>query len=1089
MNKEVKSLALKLIEECEELKSSFLDLGNCGLKDDAEEFNHLPRLSHLEELNFGTYYWKDGKKNISSGLSKNDFKTLPTMLPKNLKTLHLCGLGLKNIDGVNQFEHLIRLELSDNNLSEVSINCNKLEVLGLSLNKITHLSESIVKIPNTIIELHLMCNDITNVDDNYFSAFKQLKILDLANTNITNIDFLKNVFSLQVLYLNELKYINNLKNFNRTIFNLFNLRSISLINSEFGDNSISIASTNGLTYRHSLFSEYGKNGELFEIAVFKDFLNMEMPSDIENFKKLETEQDQSENKSKTLKELLIQFNFSYPTFLVFNFKMQELFKDGKDYLDLGNCNLNDESKEFFLLYFVKDTLKKLYLGTEHYRNVEIKQKGNEVNEEQTQHTNFVLMASINDIATNVFNFGPPLDFLYLDELQMRNCQLKAIPKLKSGDKLLELDLCRNSIETLDNLELYPNLIELALHGNKIISFIIMKEFKHLQRIYMSSNKVQTIDFDYIPPALSEIYFSNNEISFFRIGVKNDLAKIVLHSNKIEKVEIILKNIDEKCFIDISRNPIIDCPDFVLNTNSAKEISTYFNDFNSNKSVKKNQGQTRVSKLVFLGDTGTGKTSVANYLITDNSETEDNTVFKEWAISDKLKVKIFDFNQEIYENELYNLFLDNDSTYVITWKADKIEGTSRLEYWLDTIKNVSNDLANTAIFIVQTHVADYYIDRTFIDKILLEKYNINDVFHINTLPNNFHLQHFKSRIETHFLDRIAKMQMHSDVFYTFRDRILNLEADENGQLDIKNLKDQKDDNDHFEIVSNFLHNIGYIFKFNKTCYKTEVIFDLLSSFIKNNIKANHGVINKSFEDKLEFQILRDYQLIHQHPTITDKYLSPKYLPESDFIEDILLLFEKDSFNDSITLKVPNFYYRKIMDLFLINYINISGISIIHFWKNGLFAIRKDKDKNINEHKILIKGFNAIYTNASSIRISVQKGEGQDAIYKEITSMITMFNFKNVKNYSVNADNLFDSLFIDRLEFSIGSYDSFFKHSDIKKGIESDESTFAPFVKYFIYSTNITQPKKVFISYSHSNAQYMYKLRTHFSSLRKSKIIQD
>jgi len=113
---------LKLIQKAHAEKATFLDLGMCGLTAIPEEI--LLCASHLKEINFGSWYVKDGKSvKPANNFSYNDFSDILTSLIiltelLELKSLHLaiCNIGENGAGSISALSQLTNPNTSENNV-------------------------------------------------------------------------------------------------------------------------------------------------------------------------------------------------------------------------------------------------------------------------------------------------------------------------------------------------------------------------------------------------------------------------------------------------------------------------------------------------------------------------------------------------------------------------------------------------------------------------------------------------------------------------------------------------------------------------------------------------------------------------------------------------------------------------------------------------------------------------------------------------------------------------------------------------------------------------------------------------------------
>lgn len=113
-----------------------------------------------------------------------------------------------------------------------------------------------------------------------------------------------------------------------------------------------------------------------------------------------------------------------------------------------------------------------------------------------------------------------------------------------------------------------------------------------------------------------------------------------------------------------------------------------------------------SKLLILGETGVGKTSLANRLIFNKFVQAPTTVgidVHEWDITstgkedDKdTKIVLWDFGGDAIYHATHHHFLSDRSLYMLVWDAQKDMDYGQVEYWLETINTYAK---GSPVFIV------------------------------------------------------------------------------------------------------------------------------------------------------------------------------------------------------------------------------------------------------------------------------------------------------------------------------------------------------------------------------------------------------
>lgn len=1138
----------KQINDVKLSKSKSLDIGNFGINCEMSDFETLGKLLRecvtLEEINLGNYIWKDGKKIETNSGNNNSFTKLSDVLkilPKNIKKLHLCNVGISSIDITGIKNEIIskiqRLELSDNKISSVNAANDYIELdfmgftdlnfLGLSNNLIIELREN-VKFPPNISSIFLSNNPISSIKPNYFSNnFPNLKLLDLSGTQLVNIIPIKHINSLEFLYLSNVNDLVEDTDFKNVILHLTKLKTFNFKEQN---------EVNALEYRAIFFKEMCSDEKNFENLV-KEFSKDEILK--------------NQNSGVKLYEIYKNNNFSYSSFIILNY----ILRDSIDCLDLGNCNLSltdllqkdkvdqnetqnsnkiltnigfeqdknpvNSSNIFEILLYFGDKIHSLNLGPEFITFD---------NETNPTLENKKVIQSKNRLSSNNLEGKIKIDFSLLTNIShfhIRKCKLQHFPLFPQTSKSsIIIDLSTNTIEKIHLSKMNKDGdVKLFFSDNKISEFKFIDEDHIIDVLDLSKNKLNTITFknvlikhfDLSSNKFESIQKSSIDIEYKESKNEND---ILLNNNKIgelkkENIES-WKKLNLKR-LDLRQNPIkIDnCPYYVLSSTNFSDIVHFFEKLKSDITHKKDASEhNRIFKLIVLGDHGVGKTSIVEHLTgAQNSYISDSVVF-DWeidfpresvkiekdvnVIEDKSKIelshlqtipkiiiKIFDFNYDIYENELHRYWLDSDSVFLIVWNNDSntIDPVVRMEYWLDSIANASYDLNSTAIFLVQSKVADYYKDKVYIDKEFLVRYKINDIFYTGA-NKSFEEFSLKEKLKRYFISKANSTDSRTDYFYEKRDEIL-----------FELSKNSKFDNNLDKVIIRYMDTLRYLHYLpnNKdNFFKTNEIYQKLWDISKNKLKINNGKILKtdidpdpsSIENYIFKEILEKYKVIHSNPFDDRYYLCSRYLPSEDSIEDILELFEKDLNEDALILRFPNFYYRKIFDALFFEFTKLEKFNIRHYWRNGFFATYSGDDQSYIT-KFFVRGQLSTQSKSSIIKVIVQKSEFQTVIYQKVTNFITNLNFRDVNS----AFNTLDELFISRLEFSYGNNNNFKCLSEIRLGLEQNKVEFAPFSKFFTFSTSISIAKSVFISYSHNNASYMMKLRTHLATLRRSNLIKD
>jgi len=188
----------RIAREAEE-KTGFLDLGNLGLTTFPED---LFRLSHLQTLSLGKYYWNNsGELNpASENLRLNDLQkqlTLLAQLPR-LRTLFLCGFLLSDLSPLSGLADLQSVNCFDTQVTDLSplsglanlqsVYCFRTQVSDLSpLSGLANLQE-------------VDCSDTQVTDLSPLSGLTNLQSVNCSGTQVTDLSPLSGLANLQSVY-------------------------------------------------------------------------------------------------------------------------------------------------------------------------------------------------------------------------------------------------------------------------------------------------------------------------------------------------------------------------------------------------------------------------------------------------------------------------------------------------------------------------------------------------------------------------------------------------------------------------------------------------------------------------------------------------------------------------------------------------------------------------------------------------------------------------------------------------------------------------------------------------------------------------
>jgi len=214
----------------------------------------------------------------------------------------------------------------------------------------------------------------------------------------------------------------------------------------------------------------------------------------------------------------------------------------------------------------------------------------------------------------------------------------------------------------------------------------IKKLTKLEKLYLNDNEILEI-----PQYLTEI---------------TTLKTLDLSSNNIEKISdnlLKLTNLEE---LNLSNNPVSQIKGFALKK-SPKDIIDF---------LLLNQEKERIPvnevKLLVLGDENSGKSSLVERMIYDRFNPEYNST-NGIDINDELKldntdikIKIWDFAGQEITYQIHNLFMSQESLYLLVIDGQKENDMYEHFNWLETINNNAN---KPPIIVV---VTKYETNRTY-----------------------------------------------------------------------------------------------------------------------------------------------------------------------------------------------------------------------------------------------------------------------------------------------------------------------------------------------------------------------------------------
>jgi len=203
--------------------------------------------------------------------------------------------------------------------------------------------------------------------------------------------------------------------------------------------------------------------------------------------------------------------------------------------------------------------------------------------------------------------------------------------------------------------------------------------------------------------LEELNLSNNEINEIPeyLTTLTTLKKLDLSYNNIQKIPKSLKNLTNLEELILKNNPVSNIKG--LNHKKSPEEIINFLLFNQNKEMI----PLNEAKILVLGDENAGKTSLVKriihtnqpYVFTQDYSSTEGIDIKEHFF-DNIKVKFWDFAGQEITYQVHNLFMSQESLYLLVVDGQKEDDISNHFNWIETIN--SNADKPPIIIVVTKH---------------------------------------------------------------------------------------------------------------------------------------------------------------------------------------------------------------------------------------------------------------------------------------------------------------------------------------------------------------------------------------------------
>ena len=264
-------------------------------------------------------------------------------------------------------------------------------------------------------------------------------------------------------------------------------------------------------------------------------------------------------------------------------------------------------------------------------------------------------------STQVSNLSPLKSLQNLQYLSVSSTQVSDLSPLKELINLQELYVSYTPISDLSPLKELINLQELDVSSTQVSDLSLLKELINLQKLDVSITQVSDLSPLKELINLQELYVSSTEVS--------DLSPILPLIKKGIPVKW-EENYTENQAIHVQDCPLIAPPlEVVQKGNEA--ILAYFHEHS------KKQFKNTEIKLIFVGNSTVGKTTLSHYLRTRRYEKPPSThgiLHDIWQPEGReLVVHCWDFGGQEYYHATHRLFLSQNAVYALVWDEQTNKG--------------------------------------------------------------------------------------------------------------------------------------------------------------------------------------------------------------------------------------------------------------------------------------------------------------------------------------------------------------------------------------------------------------------------------
>ncbi len=305
-------------------------------------------------------------------------------------------------------------------------------------------------------------------------------------------------------------------------------------------------------------------------------------------------------------------------------------------------------------------------------------------------------------------------------LSLRGMRLTALPEgIGELSALTELDLSANQLTALpEEIGQLSALTYLDLRENQLTELPEeIVQLSALTYLYLSANQLTELPEEIVQlSALTRLYLSTNQLTELpeEIVQLSALTELDLRENQLTELPEEIVQLSALTYLDLRENQLTALPPEIIRLTNLAHFYFEGNFLPTPSPEIETQGLQAIlkylselsdsqrqwtSKLIIVGEGGTGKTATLRRLLNEGYDPKEETThgirIRELELEhpDKdmlMTLKAWDFGgQEIY-HATHQFFLTNRSLFLLAWRTRLGYEAGKLYYWLDTIKALAPD---------------------------------------------------------------------------------------------------------------------------------------------------------------------------------------------------------------------------------------------------------------------------------------------------------------------------------------------------------------------------------------------------------------